>query len=245
MNDEVITPINKSSFSSMKLSELLRSEELYSHVYGVDVDEESFTPPEGLEEISFSYKTDESGDIDETLLDVIISYGLSDLSVILEVAYEEDIDDIEYLMSVASNAGFSLSILPPLEITEESMQGYKERVSEFTDAFLSQKNFAKFLYPLSSYLEYLYLETFIDVSSFQASDEYMIHKFVNTTNEDFSDSFKAVMREKVFTHFGGEDGFRNFTRAIFAKIYESTESNCLDTLQQIREEAGSTSEESS
>jgi hypothetical protein len=244
MTEEVLEPQNKVTFKHMKLSELLVSEEKYNYVYGVDVDEESFTPPDDLNEVSFIYKTDDSGDLDEILLDVIISYGLSDMSVILEVPFEEEIEDPEYLMSVASNAGFSLSILPPVEMTEENMEGYRQRISEFTDAFLGQKNFSKFLYPLSSYLEYLYLETFIDVSDFKASDEYMVNKFVDTTTEDFSNSFKAVMRDKVFSHFGGEEEFRNFTKAVFSKIYETTEANCLDNLQQMQEDNSQESESS-
>ena len=76
--------------------------------YGVEVDVESFTPPAGLEEISLIYKAD-AGDIDETLMDVIISYGLAGVEVILEIPAEQSDIDAKYLVSVAANAGFSLS----------------------------------------------------------------------------------------------------------------------------------------
>jgi len=231
MSEENMENMELVSFEGFKLSDLLISETSYNRVYGVNVDEESFTPPDGLNEIGFIYKVDDSGDIDEILLDVIISYGLSDVKVILEIPFETSVKDIPYLMSVASNAGFSLSILPPCEITEDSRVAYILRLSEFVDAFLNQKNFTKFIYPVSSYLEYMYIEVFSDVSDFKPTDDYILNRYVENTTEEFSDAFKAVIREKIFTHFGGEVEFRNFTKAVFSKIYEQTERNCVDILE--------------
>ena len=235
----------KSSFDSIKLSELIASDSVLDNVYGVDVDEESFSPPEGLKEVGFTYKVDEAGDIDEILLDVIISYGLSDVKVVLEIPFDTDVKDIPYLMSVASNAGFSLSILPPCEITDETKISYINRLSDFTDAFLNQKNFTKFVYPVSSYLEYMYIETFTDVSDFKPTDDYILNRYVENTTEEFSDAFKAVIREKIFTHFGGEEEFRNFTKAVFSKIYEQTERNCVDILETQFKKSDNSGEEAS
>lgn len=231
VGEEIVVEEEKVSFERVNLSVLLQDGGVYSRVYGVDVDEESFTPPEKLKEVGLVYKVDDSGDVDEVLLDVIISYGLSDVKVILEIPFEEPVKDIPYIMSVASNAGFSLSILPPVELNEENQKLYIERLSAFTDAFLNQKNFAKFVYPVSSYLEYMYIETFSDVSEFKPTDDYIVNRFVENTTEEFSDAFKAVIREKIFNHFGGEKAFRNFTKAVFAKIYEQTEKNCIDVLE--------------
>ena len=224
--------------NNIKLSALLAGE--YGnpeYAFGVSVDEESFTPPEGIKEIGFIYKVDEDGDLDEDLLDVIISYGLSSVRVMLEIPYEEVVEDASYIMSVASNAGFSISVLPPVEVTEESAAGYTERLVNFTKAFLNQKNFAKEIFPITSYLEYMYLEQLIDVSGYEAKDPYMITKFVEKTTVEFSDSFKATMRVIVFDHFGGEDGFKEFSKAVFHKIYQLTESNCQDVVANMAEQA--------
>ena len=221
--------------SGFPLSKLLSGEiECPPFVSGVLVDEESFTPPEGVKEIGLLYRSDEDGDLDEDLLDVIISYGLTGVSVIMEIPFEETVDDPSYIMSVASNAGFSISLFPPEVDSEENREAYKERLSEFTQAFLNQKNFAKEIYPITSYLQYMYLENFVDVSNYQATDPYIIQKFVETTTEEFSDEFKLVMRGLVFEHFGGEAEFKEFAKALFYKIYKLTEYNCVDMVESMK-----------
>ena len=115
----------------MLLSELVDKDEAPAvAVYGVEVDVESFTPPAKLEEISLIYKADGS-DIDEALMDVIISYGLAGIEVILEIPAEQGDIDAKYLVSVAANAGFSLSLLPPKEPSEEADKAYFSRLREF------------------------------------------------------------------------------------------------------------------
>lgn len=220
---------------NVKLSEVLSNPVTGASYYRVEADVESFTPPEGVAEIGFLYKSDDGRDVDETLLDVIISYGLSNVPVLLEVPAESKVSDPSYLMSIASNVGFSVSLLPPENKDDESAQDdYIQRVSEFTLAYLGQKNFSKSVYPISSYMEYMFLETLTDVSGFKASNEYMINSFVSKTTEEFSDEFKAVIRKHIHAHFGGVDGFRSFAKAVYWRIYKMTEENCKDTLQKLQ-----------
>lgn len=230
--------------NSVKLSKLLDNPARYgnpSQVFGVDVDTESFTPPEFLKEIGVMYKTDEDGDLDEDVLDLIISYTLANVRVMLEIPAETDVLDASYLMSVAVNAGFNISLLPPVNPTEELNSNYIERLKVFTKVYLSQRNFAGEIYPITSYLQYMFMETFSDVSNFKPSDEYMIQKYVNTTTEEYSDSFKAEIRALIFDHFGGEKEFRNFAKAIYHRIYLQSENNCKDVVEQLKSQNQGTS----
>ena len=59
-------------------------------VYSIELDADSVkteysTPPQALETVGFIFKVDSDGMIEENLLDIIISYKLTNLSVIVEV----------------------------------------------------------------------------------------------------------------------------------------------------------------
>lgn len=217
----------------MLLSEILKLEEdeVSEAYFGIEVDEESFSPPPGLKQIGLEYKG-EKGEIDETLMDVIISYALSGVEIILEIPdWAEDVD-ARYMMSVAANAGFSISLLPPEEDTPEAREKYNDRLLAFTDAYFSQVNFGRFVMPITSFLEYMFIETVKPVDGFKPQDPYIRQRFVDHTTEDFSDSFKAVLRQRFYDLHGGEEGFRSFAKAMMYKIYKQAQGNVADIISQ-------------
>jgi hypothetical protein len=215
----------------VKLSEILKTpeEEQQPFYYGVDVDEESFTPPNGVRGMAFLLKQD-NGDIDEILMDVIISYALSGLEVLLEIPADADNVDAKYYLSLAANAGFSLSLLTPESESDEQKSAYVTRIQDFTTAYFGQPNMSTFVYPVTSFVEYLFVETLKDASTYKPTDPYIIERFVETTSEELVDTFKEAIRAQTYALFEGEEGFRNFAKALMYKIYQQTEENCKDVV---------------
>ncbi|GAB5389868.1 MAG: hypothetical protein Alpg2KO_28360 [Alphaproteobacteria bacterium] len=216
----------------MLLSEILKLEEdkISEAYFGIEVDEESFSPPPGLKQIGLEYKGDK-GEIDETLMDVIISYALSGIEIILEIPEWAEEIDARYMMSVAANAGFSISLLPPEKDTPEAREAYNTRLIDFTDAYFGQVNFGRFVYPVTSFLEYMFIETVKPIDRFDPQDPYIRQRFVENTTEDFSDSFKAVLRERFYELHDGKDGFEKFAKAMMFKIYKQAQTNVADIIK--------------
>ena len=215
------------NYSNVKLSSLVNREhdEKFSAT-GVVVDCESFSPPENLVEISLRLVIDEDGIINDDLIDTIISYTLANVGVTLEIPFEIDIENTSYYLSLASNAGFSLSILPPNDISDQTLESYTKRLEAFTNSFLEQKNFSGEVLPITSYFQYMYLEQVVDVSDFVASDKYMVSTFVDILSEEQSDYFKSKIRKIIIDHFEGEENFKHFSKAIVHKLFTTIEAQC-------------------
>ncbi len=218
-----------------KLSAILANHEANPFPKGVIVDTENFTPPEGVETIAFLLQM-RDGDIEETLIDVIIAWCLAEVDVILEIPADIGGLDAKYLLSVAANVGFSLSLLP--SETEEGRAAYHERLAEFTRTYLAQANYAGRLYPVTSHLEYMIRETLVGGSDYRARDPYVVERFAERVPETVSDAFKAAIREAVFEATGGEEGFRNFAGSIVLGIYRQAEENARDLAARAGEESG-------
>jgi len=212
-----------------KLSEILATPEaeLSAFHYGVEVDEESFTPPTPIKRIAFMLETDE-GEIDDTLMDVIISYALPGIDITLEIPAEAEAIDPHYYMSVAANAGFSLSLLPPMADSETPREQWIERLKAFTDAYFAQGNFGRFVYPVTSFLEYLFVERLSGAQTFEARDPYVRARFVEALDEADADAFKSALRAHIHEIFEGQEGFANFADGLVHKIYLRAEENARD-----------------
>ena len=219
-----------------KLSDLLALPAIPESAFGVEVDVESFTPPQGLKEIGLRYKA-EGGDIDVTRVDVVISYTVSGVGVILEIPAEAEGVDAKYTMSLAANMGISLALLPPASDDPALAAAYVERVGSFAAAFLGHANFSGEVLPVTSYLEYMFVERLKDASSFAATDPYIVENFVEATSAELVDRMKAAIRDRVHAHFGGEEGFANFSTVLFAKIRDRVEGCCRDMVAQAPQEA--------
>ncbi|MEM6902853.1 MAG: hypothetical protein AAF556_06420 [Pseudomonadota bacterium] len=188
--------------------------------YGVEVDVDSFSPPADLKHISLLFKG-EGGDIDETLMDVIISYGLAGVEVVLEIPAEQADIDAKYMVSVAANAGFSLSLLPPAERSDEADLAYFERLKVFAEVYFTQTNFGQFLAPVTNFIEYLFVETLLgDDHEFEVSDPYILQRLSALSDTDFTIAFKDRLRADIYGIFDGEDKFKSFARRMTAQIHE-------------------------
>lgn len=183
----------------------------------VSVDVESFVPPEGLKSIGFLYQGS-GGDLGELILDVMIAYAIAGVEVVLEVPADEPSVDIPYLISVATNVGFTLSLLPPIDESEETFQNYMERVVACTDSYISQPNVSRYVYPVSNFLEYLFIESWTDSAQVKPNDEYVAQAFLSRLPKDREDRLKAAMRERIFHYYGGELGFKTFSKGMLKSI---------------------------
>lgn len=209
----------------MKLSALvaLPEDQISEEYIGVEVDDLSVTPPTGLKRIGLIYKVDDRTELDEDLLDVIISYRLADIDALLEIPHDAPVPDARYLVQVAANAGFSLSLLPPpADADEATKDAYVQRLVTFTDVYMSQQNFSAFLHPLSSFLEYMFAEQIADIQAMTPSDPYIRQRFVDVMPTALVDHFKNAVKERVFALYDGEEGFRAFAKAVVYKVYQQT-----------------------
>ena len=206
----------------MLLSSLIESESADISAYGVEVDVESFTPPANLKEVSLLYKSDGT-DIDECLMDVIISYGIAGVDVILEIPAEEKDIDAKYMVSIAANAGFSLALLPPVTDDLENRTKYFDRLSEFAEVYLTKGNFGKFIAPVTNYLEYLFVELLIGPEApFNVTDPYIQKRLSKLADDDFVTAFKDSLRKDFYSFFGGKDEFERFSRRMMLEIHDFT-----------------------
>lgn len=191
--------------------------------YGsVTVDVESYSPPVGIKAIGLRCDAAD-GEISDRLMDTVISYRLANVDVVLEIPAETTDVDAGYLLSVASNAGFSLALLPPETDTDAIWASYGTRMDAFLDAYLGQRNFAHYLYPISSFLEYLFAAQVSDVTGYSATDPYVVETFAQRVSAVREDALKARLRERIMQAFDGEEGFRQFAQAILRGVYKDVE----------------------
>lgn len=196
-------------------------------VYGVDVDIESFAPPIGLRAIGFIYKEDK-GAIDTSLLDTIISYSLAGVDVTIEVPFELGVDAKD-LISLASNLSTNLSMLPPLVVTDESIEAYAKLVGVLAERYFAMAGFSKMIYPLTSYVEYLVVEVVsADVSAYKPTDNYVIDSFASKMTVEQSDQLKDLLRAKIYEIHGDRAAFERYVRTIVKGVYERVEKNISD-----------------
>jgi hypothetical protein len=224
----------------IRLSEIVEKGpgEIGPALYGIEVDVESFTPPAGLEEVSLIYKADGS-DIDETLMDVIISYGLAGVEVILDVPAEQGDIDPKYLVSVAANAGFSIALLPPVQRDEAGDAAYFKRLREFARVYLTQANFGKFIAPVTNYLEYLFVELLKgEDSEFNTTDEYIKQRFIPLSDPEFVHAFKDSLRADFYELFGGRNEFERFARRMMSQIHSFAGECAVDIKKQFAGPSG-------
>ncbi|MFC4236193.1 hypothetical protein ACFOY8_13335 [Thalassospira xianhensis] len=205
------------------LSELWEIDQVPACVYGVDVDEGLFDPREGVYEVGFLYKANETG-LDEDLMDVMVSHASAKVEVILEIPANATDIVPSTIMAMAANLGVSVSLLPPgLGASRKEEKAYQKRLKEFCECYLGKKDFKKSLFPISSYLEYMFASKLRSTRGFKPSDPYIVERFVKTTTEEYSNRFKRKIKKVVYEAFGGSDGFRNFTLQVARKIQDMTE----------------------
>lgn len=197
----------------------------------VDVDVESFIPPKGLKAIGFLFKG-EKGDLNELLLDVLIAYTIASLDVTLEVPADIEDIDLAYLLSVANNVGFNVSFLPPQAAGDDAFAAYVDRVVECAKCYLSQPNMPRYIYPVSNFMEYLFIEAWTGAGKVTPTDEYVVQNFLGALPQEQEDTLKAAMREVIYRHYGGELGFLIFAKGTLKSIAKETVNIAHDLVMQ-------------
>lgn len=216
----------------MKLSEIMASTGLENaSFYGVKVDEPSFSPPAGLREIGLLWPLSGEG-LDE--MDVAIAFGMAGVHVIIELPNEMEHVDAPMFVSLAANIGASLALLPPSPGADaQAYERWNFRVAEFAAEYLSSGIFSKHLYPVTSYLEYMFREVYgEDMSGFVPKDGYIREAFVAKTSVSQSDAMKSVVRSVIHNQFGGADAFVDFAHAVAAKLSDSMDANFRQSVAQ-------------
>lgn len=213
----------------MLLQDLFKEENINKEfIYQTEVNDESSavefsSPPPSLKEIGFLLKIDEDGMMNEVLMDIVIGYRLSNVDILIEVPSELIISgvlDVKYLFNLAQNVDFAISLLPP----KDSNEGYSSVISKVVDELLVRPNFDKFIYPVSNFLEYLMLEQVLGseaLADFRPEQKYIIENYSSNMSKEDSDSFKSLIREKLYDFYGSKEDFdlvaKTMLEAVLAK----------------------------
>ncbi len=186
---------------------------------GIEVDEESFSPPQGVETIGLLWQGSEEDLVSELLIDTIISYNLAGVEVVLEIPHDAKVRH-EDILKLAGNAGFSVAAIPPP--AEDGLQAWYEQCQEFAKALLHVPNFSGHLMPATGYISYLIAEKFAGKTALTPSDPYTRERFFDAIPEEWSDASKDAMREAFRDILGGEEGLTQYLAAILTAMRNET-----------------------
>jgi len=220
-----------------QLSELLSADAVAPVIYGIVVDTDNVLPPTGLKEAGILTNLP-NGEIEDNVLDLVISYTLAGVQVTLEIPASAPVSSATHLVSMAASISVSLSLLPPEDTSDEAFDAFVARVEDFARAYLGRAQFTKFIVPVTSYLEYLFIEVLNPeaAKSFAPSDPYILERFASVVTPERSDALKARLKAVFHETFGGEEGFQSFSKALFGAIYDRLEETCIEEAERLRQE---------
>jgi hypothetical protein len=195
-------------------------------VFDIEVDGDDLIVPFGLREAGLLAKT-ENGELTENVLDTAINMILNGVDVLLEFPHDVDCGDPVHLVSTAAAIKASLSFLPPENASDEDFEIWCQRIERFTEAYLRQPNMTQFILPISSYIEYMFINVLDSKAAkkFKPTDEYIIRRFHSAMTVARADAMKARVRKIVYAHFGGQKKFKEFAEEMFSSIYETVVDN--------------------
>lgn len=223
----------------MLLQEIFKPEyQDKTEMYGLEIDEESTQtqysrPPEHFETLGFKLVLDHDNLIDEKLLDLIISYSLTNMNIVVEVPTQLLVQGVltpKDLILLSMNVDFSLSLLPPNHpfvnnsITDEQ---YIQAIKAFYEEMQKKQNYEKFVAPISNFLEYLMLEKLLGkehraIQTFSPDNLYVQDTFTSYMTLEQSNAFKDVLRQSLYDFYGGEAEFDIVAQEIFKGIYDKS-----------------------
>lgn len=210
-----------------------------TEIYGVEINADSnkieyHTPPDHIETLGFVLVLDEEGLIADNLLDIVINYKLTNLPIMIEVPSQLIVDGTvqpKYLISLASNVDFMISLLPPRHplvgdtVTHEQ---YAKLIDDFTQELLNKPQFDKLVFPISNFMEYLMIENLLGkdaaiVKNFKPENPYIVNHFSSILSHDSSDLFKDKIRTRLYDFYGGKENFDVVANAIFRGVKNKSE----------------------
>jgi len=127
----------------------------------------------------------------------------------------------KYITIISSNSNCNLSILPPENKTEENKELYGDILYSMTRAFIEKSDISKYFYPISNYLEYLYLSYSTNVKAASPNDYYTHEYFIKNSSDEFSDYFKSKIKNAMVDHFGSEKEFEKFLLINLIKVIDT------------------------
>lgn len=198
----------------MKLSHMLESEITSSLVYGVVVDAECLTAPAEIRTIGFLYQGGDLG-LSEKLMDAIITFSLAGAEVILEIPHDAELD-VDQILRLASNAGFSISLIPPS--SQEHVENWGHLCARFTEGFLKTPNFSKHVFPVQGYFAYVIAEKLGAIDAITPTDPYVVERFLDSTPQKWSDAAKLQMRGRMVEICGSEEEIDALARDLVSAI---------------------------
>ena len=142
------------------------------------------------------------------------------VDVILEVEFESKLSPNDTVI-LAMNCGIDLSILPPVEINDQSLSDYAKVLCDYATALLSQPNCDIQIYPVAGYFQYLIASVFGFVPSTISDDQYTSEKYTSKMSIEQMDSVKDILKSHMYSIAGGEDKFEIFAHTIYKAVTES------------------------
>lgn len=225
----------------MLLKEIFNQENLNKEeFFGITIDKESTdlkyssSPPNNIKALGFVLFLDSDNSIDTDLIDIIINYKLTHITVILEVPshlISNGYINAKELIQLSNNLDVALSILPPghpLVDKSVSEDDYVKIISDLTDFIIEKPNFDKSVMPISNFMEYLMIEKILGensniIKNFKPQDDYIIDNFSSILTVEGSDSFKNVIRHKLYDLYGGKENFDVVAETILQSIQDRSE----------------------
>ncbi|TLX17256.1 hypothetical protein [Rhizobium sp. MHM7A] len=195
-------------------------------VFDIEVDGDDLIVPFGLREAGLLAKT-ENGELTENVLDTAINMILNGVEVLIEFPSDVDCGEPVHLVSTAAAIKASLSFLPPENASDEQFEAWCQRIERLTEAYLRQPNMTQFVLPVSSYVEYMFINVLDSKAAkkFKPTDEYIIRRFHSAMTVARANAMKARVRKIVHAHFGGREKFKEFAKEMFSSIYETVVEN--------------------
>lgn len=195
-------------------------------------------PPENLEFVGFLLELDEEGEVMEELLDMILSYKLTNLAIAIEAPpnlitlkeHEDNKISLNSLLILASNIDCALSFLPPHHPSVDpsyTNDEYTELLVAVTKSLLNKPNHSQLTMPVSNYQEYLMLEQLLGdnhakLKDFKPTDDYILTHFTPYSSEEEQNQFKYAIKETIISHYGGKKSFQEICRLIFQGVNQKS-----------------------
>lgn len=202
----------------MKYSEAMRDKTL-SEVFGVDVDGFFRETPTHLSVIGIQLKLEDDGEIDLNTMDTIIALTGKGVSVIAEVPFSLTMES-KKLFYYLNSLGATISLLPPNDLSEESVSKYINKLNEFTELWLTSKNAKVQLLPVSGFFQYMVSREFKYLPESITEDDYINDVFVKPFSGQIMDDIKSELEATIIRLGGGKQAFQSYCHSFAAAIGE-------------------------
>lgn len=224
-----------------------RNPQTGSSLYGIIADNENDIDPaslsalvaegQNLKTVGVIFTLAEDNSPEEIFLDVVITWRLSNLNVLVEVpysAFEKGLDPA-YLRDIIFNMKVDVALLPPTHPDDKGdtkdltrLSQYNQLCANFAKLMLERQQFEQFVFPISSFMEYVMLEQLVSskelLARFKPVHPYLIENFVSFMTEEQSDALKLDLRKAFYEAHYGQENFEMVARGLMVQSLEKVKS---------------------